>query len=101
MATPLIKVENLNVFYGHAQALWDVSFKVEEGEIFSIIGSNGAGKSTILRTISGLQRPISGEVEFGGARIDGESTPDIVDQGISLVPEGRGLFARLTALEKP
>ncbi|MGB6064717.1 MAG: ABC transporter ATP-binding protein [Desulfomonilaceae bacterium] len=96
---PLIKVKNLNVFYGYAQALWDVSFKVEEGQIFSIIGSNGAGKSTILRTISGLQRPFSGEVEFGGARIEGESTPDIVNQGISLVPEGRGLFTRLTALE--
>ncbi len=99
MANPLISVRNLNVFHGDAQALWDVGFEIEEGEVFSIIGSNGAGKSTILRTISGLMRPASGQVEFEGGRIDGKSPVDIVDKGISLVPEGRGLFSTMTVLE--
>ena len=99
MANPLLKVNDLNVFYGDAQALWDVSFKVEEGEIFSIIGSNGAGKSTILKTLSGLIRPFSGEVESLGSRIDGKGANVIVELGISLVPEGRGLFTNLTVLE--
>jgi branched-chain amino acid transport system ATP-binding protein len=99
LASPLISVTNLNVFHGDAQALWDVGFEIREGEVFSIIGSNGAGKSTILRTLSGLMRPASGQVEFEGRRIDGESPVSIVDQGISLVPEGRGLFSTMTVLE--
>ncbi len=99
MASPLISVANLNVFYGDAQALWDVGFQIYEGEVFSIIGSNGSGKSTILRTLSGLIRPASGEVAFEGASIAGESPMRIVDRGISLVPEGRGLFTTMTALE--
>ncbi len=99
MEAPLLKVTNLNAFYGDAQALWDVGFQVQEGEIFSIIGSNGSGKSTILKTISGLLIPASGLVEFLGSRIDGNSATRIVDRGISLVPEGRGLFTTLTALE--
>ena len=69
MANPLASVTNLSVFYGDAQALWDVSFEVYEGEVFSIIGSNGSGKSTILRTLAGLIRPSSGRVEFEGNRI--------------------------------
>ncbi|MCX5804497.1 MAG: ATP-binding cassette domain-containing protein, partial [Proteobacteria bacterium] len=102
MANPLLNVTNLNVFYGDAQALWDVNFKVHEvheGEVFSIIGSNGAGKSTILRTLSGLLSPSSGQIEFLGARIDGKSPMEMVDIGISLVPEGRGLFSTLTVME--
>lgn len=99
MASPLLKVTGLNVFYGDAHALWDVGFEVCEGEVFSIIGSNGAGKSTILKTLSGLVRPASGRVEFCGAPITGKSAPGIVDLGISLVPEGRGLFTTLTARE--
>ena len=99
MENPLLKVGELNVFYGDAQALWDVGFQVLEGEIYSIIGSNGAGKSTTLKTISGLIKPVSGEIEFLGARVDGHGTNVIVDRGISLVPEGRGLFSRLTVLE--
>jgi len=95
----LLKVSRLNVFHGEAQALWDVSFEVSGGEVFSIIGSNGSGKSTILRTISGLIRPSCGQVEFLGRRIDGMSAEKVVDLGISLVPEGRGLFSGLTVME--
>lgn len=99
MANPLINVAGLNVFHGDAQALWDVGFEVYEGEVFSIIGSNGAGKSTILRTVSGLIRPSSGRVEFEGTPIQGKNPVAIVEMGISLIPEGRGLFSTLTALE--
>jgi branched-chain amino acid transport system ATP-binding protein len=99
LANPLINVVGLNVFHGDAQALWDVGFDVQEGEVFSIIGSNGAGKSTILRTLSGLMRPSSGRVEFKGTPIHGKNPVAIVEMGISLVPEGRGLFSTLTALE--
>lgn len=99
MENPLLKVSDLNVFYGDAQALWDIGFHVDEGEVYSIIGSNGAGKSTILRTLSGLVRPASGKIEFIKARVDGKGTDVIVDGGISLVPEGRGLFTRLTVME--
>ena len=99
MANPLLNVTNLNVFYGDAQALWDVNFNVHEGEVFSIIGSNGAGKSTILKALSGLMRPSSGQIEFLGSRIDAKSPMEMVDIGISLVPEGRGLFSTLTVME--
>ena len=99
MESPLLKVNNLNVFYGDAQAISDVSFQVNEGEVFSIIGSNGSGKSTILKTISGLIHPSTGTVEFLGSRINGKSAPRIVDLGVALVPEGRGLFTSLTVLE--
>jgi branched-chain amino acid transport system ATP-binding protein len=99
LANPLLSVTDLNVSYRDAQALWDVGFEVREGEVFSIIGSNGAGKSTILKTLSGLLRPSSGQILFQGARIDGNTAMKNVDLGISLVPEGRGLFARLTVLE--
>jgi branched-chain amino acid transport system ATP-binding protein len=99
LANPLLNVTNLNVFYGDAQALWDINFKVHEGEVFSIIGSNGAGKSTILKALSGLMRPSSGQIEFLGSRIDGKSPMEMVDIGISLVPEGRGLFSTLTVME--
>jgi len=99
LANPLLNVSNINIFYGDAQALWDINFNVHEGEVFSIIGSNGAGKSTILRAISGLIRPSSGQIEFLGSRIDGKSPMEMVDIGISLVPEGRGLFSTLTVME--
>jgi len=99
LANPLLKVSDLNVFYGDAQALWNISFQIHAGEIFSIIGSNGSGKSTILKTLSGLLRPSSGQVEFNGSFVEGKSADRIVDYGISLVPEGRGLFAGLTVAE--
>ena len=99
MANPLLSVVNINVGYGDAQVLWDVSFQVEEGEVFSIIGSNGAGKSTILRTLAGFLRPSSGKLEFLGSPIDETSPVGMVNLGVALVPEGRGLFSGLTVLE--
>ncbi len=99
MASPLLSVTDLSVFYDEAQALWDIAFQVDEAELFSIIGANGAGKSTILKTISGLISPSSGRLDFLGSRIDGTGANAIVDMGISLVPEGRGLFSKLTVME--
>jgi branched-chain amino acid transport system ATP-binding protein len=99
LANPLLSVTDISVRYGDAQALWDVSFEIQEGEIFSIIGSNGAGKSTILKTLSGFLSPHSGRIEFLGSRVDGTSPMAMVNLGISLVPEGRGLFSSLTVLE--
>ena len=99
MANPLLNVNDLNVYYGDAQALWDIGFHVKEGQVYAIIGSNGAGKSTILKTLSGMIRPSSGRVEFLGSRVDGRGANVMVDLGISLVPEGRGLFSTLTVLE--
>jgi len=95
----LLEVIDLNVHYGDAQALWDIGFHVRESDVYSIIGSNGAGKSTILKTLAGLLRPSSGRVEFLGSRVDGEDANVMVDLGISLVPEGRELFSQLTVLE--
>jgi branched-chain amino acid transport system ATP-binding protein len=95
----MLEIENLNTFYGKAQALWDISLTVEEGEIFALIGSNGAGKSTLLDTISGLLRPASGSIEFLGKRIDGMATHVIVEMGISHVPEGGRLFPNMTVRE--
>jgi branched-chain amino acid transport system ATP-binding protein len=95
----MLEVKNIDVFYGDAQALWDVSFKVEKGEIVAIVGGNGAGKTTTLRTISGLLHPTSGTIEFFGERID-ESPPHvIIGKGIAHIPEGRELFPFLTVLE--
>jgi branched-chain amino acid transport system ATP-binding protein len=99
LANHLLKVSDLNVFYGDAQALWDIGFNVEEGDVYSIIGSNGAGKSTILKTLSGVISASSGEVEFLGSRVERKGANVMVDRGIALVPEGRGLFSSLTVLE--
>ncbi|MDX2512205.1 MAG: ATP-binding cassette domain-containing protein, partial [Desulfobacterales bacterium] len=99
MENPLLKVSGLNVFYGDAQALWDINFDVEAGEVYSIIGSNGAGKSTILKTLSGIINPLSGKIEFLGSHMDNQTCDVMVEKGISLVPEGRGLFTGLTVLE--
>ena len=99
MENHLLEVIDLNVHYGDAQALYDVSIRVEEGTIVALVGANGAGKSTFLKTVAGLLRPSSGRVEFLGSRVDGEDANVIVDLGISLVPEGRELFSQLTVLE--
>ena len=92
-------MKDLNVHYGDAQALWDINFHVEDSDVYSIIGSNGAGKSTILKTLAGLLRPSSGRIEFLGSRVDGLSTDVMVEKGLSLVPEGRELFSQLTVME--
>src|SRR3990172_7518294 len=95
----MLKVENLSVYYGGIRALWDVSFFVEEGEIVTIAGANGAGKSTTLKTIAGVLSPYSGSITFNGRAIHRLAPHQIVDAGISLIPEGRKLFPAMTVLE--
>lgn len=95
----MLEISNLDVFYGKSQALHDVSLKVEEKEIVALVGANGAGKTTLLNTISGLVRPASGSVEFLGKRINKLAPHDIVQQGISHIPEGRKLFSDMTVGE--
>ncbi len=97
--TVALKVSGLDSHYKDFQALWDVSVKVQQGEVVSIIGANGAGKSTLLNTISGLSTPTRGTIEFMEKRIDGQPPHETVAQGISLVPEGRRVFPRLTVYE--
>mgnify|MGYP005843160207 CR=1 FL=1 len=95
----LLEVKDLHVSYGAIAALKGVSFTVGEGEIVTLIGANGAGKSTILRTISGLVRPRSGSIQFAGADITQVPPHKIVAMGISHVPEGRRIFANLSVRE--
>jgi branched-chain amino acid transport system ATP-binding protein len=95
----MLEVNNLNVFYGKSQALHDISLKVNEKEIVALVGANGAGKTTLLNTISGVLRPASGNVDFLGKRIDGLAPHNIVQLGISQIPEGRKLFSDMTVLE--
>jgi branched-chain amino acid transport system ATP-binding protein len=95
----VLSLRQIDVYYGNIQALWQVSLDVKEGEVIAIVGSNGAGKSTILRTTSGLIKPRKGSVEFDSKRIDLLSPDEIVHLGVSMVPEGRELFPRLTVLE--
>jgi branched-chain amino acid transport system ATP-binding protein len=95
----MLEVSNVNTFYGKAQALWDVSLKIDKAEIVGLIGANGAGKTTLLNTISGLISPASGGVKFLGKKIDGLSANTIVEMGLSHVPEGRRLFADMSVRE--
>lgn len=95
----MLILKEIDVYYGNIQAIWEVSLKVEKGELVSIVGSNGAGKSTILRTISGLIKPKRGSIEFNGKRIDPFSPDEIVRLGVSMVPEGRELFPRMSVHE--
>jgi len=95
----LLEIRDLNVCYGRAEAIKGISLTVEKESIVSIVGANGAGKTTILRTISGLKRPISGEIWFEGKRIDGMPACDIVRLGIAHIPEGRIVFAPMTVLD--
>ncbi len=95
----MLSVENLSVRYGMIQAVHNVSFQVNQGEIVSLIGANGAGKTTILRTISGLIRPSEGTIQFEGRAIEKEAPQKIVASGLSQVPEGRHVFPGLTVQE--
>jgi branched-chain amino acid transport system ATP-binding protein len=95
----VLELKKVSTYYGHVQALKEVSFVVKLGEIVTIIGSNGAGKSTTLRTISGLLAPKCGEIYWEGKRIDGLAAYKIVERGISHIPEGRQLFSSMTVLE--
>ena len=95
----MLKVDHLSVHYGVIQAVKDVSFEVNEGEVVTLIGANGAGKTSILRTISGLVRPSAGEINFLGKEIQREPASKIVASGLSQVPEGRHVFPGMTVLE--
>ena len=95
----MLEMKDVNVFYGNIHAIQDVNLSVNQGEIVTLIGANGAGKSTTLRTISGLLRPKSGEIFFEGQPIGGQPVQNIVKAGISQVPEGRRIFANMTVLE--
>jgi branched-chain amino acid transport system ATP-binding protein len=95
----MLEVCNLNTFYGKVQALWDVSLKINEGEIVALVGANAAGKSTLLNTISGLIHPASGSVEFLGKQIVGLPPHVIAELGISHIPEGRKLFPDMSVRE--
>jgi branched-chain amino acid transport system ATP-binding protein len=94
----LLSLKHVSVYYAKAMALNDISIEVTEGSVVSIIGANGAGKSTILRTISGLKTLSSGDIVFRGQRINGMGTSDIVKLGIIHIPEGRRLFPYLSVL---
>jgi branched-chain amino acid transport system ATP-binding protein len=95
----LLKIENVDVFYGDLQALRGISLEVAEGEIVTVIGSNGAGKSTTIRTISGMQQARNGAITWYNQSITHCSTSDIVSKGIIQIPEGRQLFPSMTVLE--
>ena len=95
----MLEIDNINVYYGAIHAIKGISLKVEQGEIVTLIGANGAGKSTTLRTISGLLKPKEGTIKFEGNDIAGIPAQHIVRAGISQVPEGRRIFANMTVLE--
>ncbi len=95
----LLTIEDLCVSYGGIKAVKGISLVVPEGDIVTLIGANGAGKSTILRTISGLVKPESGKITYNGEDITGAQTTTLVEKGITLVPEGRRVFPNLTVLE--
>jgi branched-chain amino acid transport system ATP-binding protein len=95
----LLELKDVHTYYGAIHALRGISFEVEDGEIVTLIGSNGAGKSTTLRTISGLLRPRQGEIWLAGQRIDGKRPYEIVELGVSQSPEGRRVFARMSVQE--
>jgi branched-chain amino acid transport system ATP-binding protein len=95
----LLQVNQIDVYYGNLQVLWDVSLEVSSGELVAIAGANGAGKSTLLKTISGVLHPRKGSVKFAGNDITRLNSYDIVNLGISQVPEGRKLFPEMTVMQ--
>jgi branched-chain amino acid transport system ATP-binding protein len=94
-----MRVNGIDVFYGDLQVLWDVSFEVRPGEIVVLVGANGAGKSTIIKTVSALIKPRKGSVEFDGVRIDQIPAYRVIEHGIVHVPEGRRLFTQMSVEE--
>ena len=95
----LLEIRNLNVYYGEFHALSGIALDVETRQVVSLMGANSAGKSTLLKTISGILKPSTGTIDFEGKRIDGLEPHDIVALGMSLVPEGRKIFSALTVRE--
>ena len=95
----MLKVDNVHTYYGNIHALKGITLNIEKGEIVTLIGGNGAGKTTTLRTISGLLTPREGSIELNGESLFKYKAHEIVYKGISMVPEGRGIFARLSVTE--
>jgi len=95
----MLNVQNINVYYGNIQAVRDISFRVEDGEIVTLIGANGAGKSTILKSVSGLLRSKTGDITFDGKSIKSTAPHKIVAQGLAHVPEGRRVFLQMSVEE--
>jgi branched-chain amino acid transport system ATP-binding protein len=95
----VLEIEGIHVFYGDVQVLWDISFEVKEREVVALIGANGAGKSTTLKTISGLLRPAKGDVVFEGRPIHTVQPYNLIELGIAHVPEGRRLFSEMSVEE--
>ena len=95
----MLEVEKIDVFYGTLQALWGVSLEVGDGDLVALIGANGAGKSTIVETISSLITPASGSVKFSGVRLDKEPAHKVVAMGVCLIPEERGIFPGMSVME--
>ncbi|MBR2797122.1 MAG: ABC transporter ATP-binding protein [Clostridia bacterium] len=95
----MLKVDGLRAGYGAINILWDLSFEVHEGEVVAILGSNGAGKTTMVRAITGMVRPSAGSVSFNGEDLAKKSSRYILDKGIVQVPEGRQIFTEMTVLE--
>jgi branched-chain amino acid transport system ATP-binding protein len=96
---PMLEVHDIHTYYGNIHALKGVSLTVEKGEIVTLIGSNGAGKTTTLRSICGLQKPRQGNITLEGEDLNPFKAHDVVAKGVAMVPEGRGIFARLTVAE--
>lgn len=95
----MLEVENISVSYGMVKVLWDVSFKIDKGEIATVIGPNGAGKTTLVNTVMGLIHPTRGVIRFKGENIEKLPPYRVVKRGISLIPEGRKIFPRMTVME--
>jgi branched-chain amino acid transport system ATP-binding protein len=95
----MLEIKGLNVSYEKVQVLWDLSFNIEAGEVVTLLGSNGAGKSTTVKTIQGLLKPGSGSIRLMNTSIDGLPAYKIVEEGIALVPEGREIFPKMSVLE--
>lgn len=95
----MLELSNINVYYGGVHALKNISLQIKEGEIVTLIGANGAGKSTTLKAISGMEKLRSGEIKFNGENINSLNVPSIVKLGISHVPEGRRIFSKMSVME--
>lgn len=95
----MLEIKNIDVAYGYLQILWDVSFKISQGEVVAILGPNGAGKTTTLKTIAGILKPLKGQVFFDGEDITGVATHKLAAKGLAFIPEERNLFAAMTVLD--
>ncbi|MDP7645089.1 MAG: ATP-binding cassette domain-containing protein, partial [Anaerolineales bacterium] len=96
---PMLKLSHVDTHYGPIQILRDVNVEINAGEITCLLGGNASGKSTTLRTVIGMVRPSNGTIEFNGEQIDGLNTQQLVERGISMVPENRRIFGRMTVQE--